>query len=96
MPKNAGFTRFWAAFKAIRPKFKNQHGITKPSYPLTFYARSGRPNLRMQPTACGAQDRCFFEVVVCCAPSAAADAQDVGAQQARRNSLTCAIYDMML
>jgi len=31
----------------------------------------------MQPTAFGAQDRWFFEAIMCCAPSAAADAQGV-------------------
>src|SRR5215207_3167332 len=32
----------------------------------------------MQPTTFGAQDRCFFEVVLCCAPTPAAERQSVG------------------
>jgi hypothetical protein len=34
----------------------------------------------MQPTAYGARDRWFFEAFLCCAPTAAADTQAVGAQ----------------
>jgi hypothetical protein len=41
MLKTTRFTRFWGSFKAIRPLFKNQHGITKPCYPLTFYNTKG-------------------------------------------------------
>jgi len=42
-----------------------------------YSSQRQRANPRMQPTAFGAQDRWFFEAIMCCAPSAAADAQAV-------------------
>jgi len=40
--------------------------------------REPLPNRRLQLTAFGARDRYFFEVILCRAPSSAAEAQDVG------------------
>jgi hypothetical protein len=54
---------------------KQSFGI---SYDLNYYQRYGvPPNTRMQPTAFGARDRCYFDAYSCSAPSAAADTQAV-------------------